>query len=299
MKKTSLWESVKTKEDVLFAMNAEETFRSIAFEKFIKSKKLEAIFPSHYDILRNGAVRCHSIFRFMLRGLISESISIDDVIGYQDKISKVKEEIDFGSKVFLFYGPPGNGKSLFARAVASSFSTVIYLPVSTLIDFNSEWITLFFESIDSKNVSLVIDEFDFLERSSAERIKAALLRSIENKNLKNLKIFLTTSEPWRVDYMFFRKGRIDHSLYFHTPDLEMRRKVLAKHNADASLAERTRDFSVSELIFVANRVSRGVPFEKLHVVPAYHEWRTRMRYCDPAQLCTMLPELKREFDGVY
>lgn len=300
MKDKSLWDDIKTKEDVLLAIKVEGTTFSHKFGDFVKSSKMEELFPEHHKILRNALVKSESAFEAILDSLLSENPKMDDVIGYETLASKIREEMDFGSRTFLFYGPPGNGKSFLARAVASSFSTVVYLPVSTFMDsFSSRHTSAFFESLSSDNVSVVVDEFDFIERCGAERVKATFLRAMESKSMNNLRIFLTSSEPWRIDYMFFRKGRIDHSLYFHPPGLEMREKILRKYGVDERIADRTMSYSVSEMVFVANRVSRGVPFENLNVVPAYHEWKKRMRYCDPAQLCLMLPELKREFDGAY
>ncbi|WNY27564.1 ATP-binding protein [Methanolapillus ohkumae] len=171
----------------------------------------------------------------------------------------------------LFVGPPGTGKTSFARALSKRFAVPI-------IEVHLSMITDQYLGETSKNIDRVfalskrfnpcimfIDEFDFIamSRSSADEhaaIKQAvntLLKAIDNISLVEDGVLLiaATNHTKRLDDAVWR--RFDEIVDFERPTLEMRRQILdsilkkIEGTIDTeSIARKTEEYTGSDLRMV-------------------------------------------------
>lgn len=123
---------------------------------------------------------------------------------------------------FLFYGPPGNGKTSLCAALATEFKRDIYYLNLTSIDGDSALQELFGDI--STNSILVIEDMDcvFKKRKSLGKISfSALLNCIDGLFFKEgLITILTTNYIEKLDPALIRSGRVDNRILIDYPDKE-------------------------------------------------------------------------------
>ncbi|KAJ3287555.1 hypothetical protein HK104_008540 [Borealophlyctis nickersoniae] len=147
-------------------------------------------------------------------------------------------------KGVLFYGPPGNGKTMMARAIAASCSTA-ERPVQFFMrkgaDVLSKWVgeserqlRLLFEQAKAAQPSIIFfDEIDGLApvrsskqdqiHSSIVTTLLALMDGLEDRG--QVIVIGATNRPDSVDPALLRPGRFDRMLEFRPPD-EVARKTI-------------------------------------------------------------------------
>ncbi len=178
-------------------------------------------------------------------------------------------------KGILLWGPPGVGKTLFARTIASECNASFYHVRSS--DIMSEWfgvaerrIKHLFLKASKATPSIIF--FDELENLAPNRqaiaiedgrtsILSSLLSEIDGfEPLNGVTIIGATNIPNRLDPALVRPGRFDKLLYIPPPSKQERKEILKIHlkgkpleriNID-SLAERTNLFTGADLEFVVN-----------------------------------------------
>lgn len=194
------------------------------------------------------------------------NISWNEIGGLKEEINEIHEIVELPLKkpaLFkkmgikppkgaLLYGEPGTGKTLLAKAVASSTnSTFIEVVASELVQkFIGEGAKLIkeiFELAREKAPSIVfIDELDALAAKridvgtsgerEVQRTFMQLLAEIDGfKNLGNVKIIGCTNRKDILDPAILRPGRLDRIINVSLPDKEGIRQIYNIHTSKMPL----------------------------------------------------------------
>ena len=194
-------------------------------------------------------------------------VSWESIGGMEDKVREIKEVIELplkNPKIFdkvgieppkgiLLYGPSGTGKTLLAKAVASSTnSTFIEIVGSELVQkFIGEGAKLvkeIFKLAAEKAPSIIfIDELDSIAAERMElgtsgerevqRTFMQLLSEIDGFDpLDNVKIIGATNRIDILDRAILRPGRLDRLLEIPLPDETSREKIIKIHSKKMKLS---------------------------------------------------------------
>jgi len=199
----------------------------------------------------------------------------------------------------LLYGPPGCGKTLIARAVATECRAE-FMSIG-IADVLSMWIgesernlaSLFDKARHSRPCVLFFDEIDALAYSRS-KAQSEHTRQVVNEFLAQLDgfgadnqgvlILAATNMPWDVDSAMKRPGRFSRSVFVPPPDAEARARIvelklsgvphehidgraigaITAHFSGADiegLTELAKDFVLEE--YVANNTERPIRQEDL------------------------------------
>ncbi len=152
----------------------------------------------------------------------------------------------------LLYGPPGCGKTLMARAIATECDAT-FIPVG-ISDILSMWIgqsegnlaALFDKARSYRPAVLFFDELDALAYSRS-KAQSDHTRSTVNEFLNQLDgmggdnehvlILAATNMPWDVDPAMKRPGRFDRSIFVPPPDAASRAEMFRTKLVDVPIGE--------------------------------------------------------------
>ena len=173
---------------------------------------------------------------------------------------------------FLLFGPPGNGKTLLAKAVAREAEANFVATKSS--DLLSKWVgesekqvsKLFKRARQVSPTVILIDEIDALaparggsfgDSNVTERVVNTLLAEMDGlEELQGVVVIGATNRPTLLDPALLRPGRFDEIVYVPVPDAEGRRTILGIQTKGMplaggvdldALAERTERFSGADL----------------------------------------------------
>merc|ERR1719214_43352 len=226
------------------------------------------------------------------------NIKWDDIGGLEDVKRGLQEMIlypidhpdkfeKFGmtpSRGVLFYGPPGCGKTLLAKAVASECS-------ANFVSIKGpELLTMWFGESEA-NVREVFDKaraaapcvlfFDELDSigtargrggggdagGAGDRVMNQLLTEIDGVGVKKNVFFIgATNRPELLDEALLRPGRLDQLIYIPLPDLPSRQSVLestlrkspiAPNVPINFIAAKTEGFSGADLAELCQRAAKA------------------------------------------
>jgi SpoVK/Ycf46/Vps4 family AAA+-type ATPase len=190
----------------------------------------------------------------------------------------------------LLYGPPGCGKTYFARAIAgeceATFFNIGIHDILNLYIGNSERnVKRLFDTARSQRPAILfIDELDALGRkrdlmrhsNMTGTINAFLaeLDGVDSDN-ENLLVIGATNAPWDIDSAFKRPGRFDQLFFVPPPDEAARAAILNLHFASkpcegidtGRLAKDTEHFSGADLAALADTAASRVLTEILNGSP--------------------------------
>ncbi|CEM25718.1 unnamed protein product [Vitrella brassicaformis CCMP3155] len=225
------------------------------------------------------------------------NVKWDDIGGLEDVKRNLQEMIlypidhpdkfeKFGmspSRGVLFYGPPGCGKTLLAKAVASECS-------ANFVSIKGpELLTMWFgeseanvrEVFDKARAAapcvLFFDELDSIGTSrgssigdaggAGDRVMNQLLTEIDGVGVKKNLFFIgATNRPELLDEALLRPGRLDQLIYIPLPDLParlgileatLRKSPVARDVPLNFVAQKTEGFSGADLAELCQRAAKA------------------------------------------
>ena len=181
--------------------------------------------------------------------LISElQKKITRVLDEHKKIEVLRQNNLFPRKKLLFTGPPGCGKTMSARVLASELSVPLFIIkldglISRYMGESIAKLKLIFDSMQQFRAVYFFDEFDSIgtTRNQAndvgeiKRVLNTFLLQIEKDNSNSL-IIAATNMPETLDQALFR--RFDDIITFPLPDKEEILKLYKKELIDFKLSKK-------------------------------------------------------------
>ncbi|MFW9929831.1 MAG: CDC48 family AAA ATPase, partial [Candidatus Thorarchaeota archaeon] len=194
------------------------------------------------------------------------NISWEDVGGLEEIKNELKEAVEWPLKYpelfqkagirplngILLFGPPGCGKTLLAKAIATeSQSNFISIKGPEVF---SKWVgesekairEVFRKARQAAPSIIYFDEIDAISSGRGEYAGTQTFASIVNQilvemdgieNRKGIVTIASTNRPDIVDPAFLRPGRFDRLIYVEAPDFESRIKILEVHTKNMPLTE--------------------------------------------------------------
>jgi len=160
----------------------------------------------------------------------------------------------------LLYGPPGCGKTLLARAVATE-SEANFISIKGPEIF-SKWVgesekairEVFRKGRTAAPAIIFFDELDaivprrglgYADSGASERVISQLLTEIDGiESLQNVLVIAATNRPDILDPAVMRPGRFDRMIYVPSPDFDSLKEIFKIHSHDMPLS---RDVVLDDL----------------------------------------------------
>lgn len=189
------------------------------------------------------------------------TVTFGDIDGMEEAKAAIREMVVYPMKApekaramglkpgggVLLYGPPGNGKTLFGRAIANEIDAPFFH--ATGAQLRSKWhgeseqrLSRLLQAARRHPVAVVfLDEVDGLlpRRTSGSsvvdnRMVTQFLAEVGGFRDESsvLLILGATNKPWEIDEAVFRTGRFDEKLYIGMPDAPARLGMLNRSFKD-------------------------------------------------------------------
>ncbi|CDJ46587.1 cell division protein 48, putative [Eimeria brunetti] len=254
-----------------------QVLRSMAVTQEHFSSALQSCNPSS---LRETVVEVPNVKWDDIGGLEEVKRNLQEMILYPiDHPEKFEKFGMSPSRGVLFYGPPGCGKTLLAKAVASECS-------ANFISIKGpELLTMWFgeseanvrEARAASPCVLFFDELDSIGTQrgnnlgdaggAGDRVMNQLLTEIDGVGpMKNLFFVGATNRPELLDEALLRPGRLDQLIYIPLPDLPARVSILQATLRKAPvapnvpipfLAHKTAGFSGADIAEMCQRAAKA------------------------------------------
>jgi transitional endoplasmic reticulum ATPase len=242
-----------------------------------------ALGVSNPSALRETVVEVPNVSWEDIGGLESVKRELQEVVQYPVEHPEKFEKFGMSpSKGVLFYGPPGCGKTLLAKAIASecqaNFISVKGPELLTMWFGESEANVreIFDKARGSAPCVLFFDELDSIanQRGSssgdaggaADRVLNQLLTEMDGMNAKKTVFIIgATNRPDIIDSALLRPGRLDQLIYIPLPDepsrlsifkANLRKSPIAADVDMDTLARFTQGFSGADLTEICQRACK-------------------------------------------
>jgi transitional endoplasmic reticulum ATPase len=223
----------------------------------------------------------------------------NDIGGLDDVKQHLKESVEWPIKTpevferlgikppkgILLYGPPGCGKTLLARAVATE-SEANFISIKGPEVF-SKWVgesekairEVFRKARMAAPAVIFFDEMDSLtplrgsgsgDSGTSERVISQLLTEMDGiSSLQDIIVIAATNRPNLIDPAVLRPGRFDRLIYVPEPDEKSRLQILRLYSKSMPLA---KDVTIDQLGLVTKYYS-GADLENICREAAIHALR--------------------------
>eukprot|EP00578_Thalassiosira_sp_NH16_P014836 CAMPEP_0181126966 /NCGR_PEP_ID=MMETSP1071-20121207/27930_1 /TAXON_ID=35127 /ORGANISM="Thalassiosira sp., Strain NH16" /LENGTH=935 /DNA_ID=CAMNT_0023212641 /DNA_START=50 /DNA_END=2857 /DNA_ORIENTATION=+ len=237
----------------------------------------------HPSSLRESAVEVPDVHWEDVGGLEDVKRELHETVQYP--VEHADKYIKFGmhpSKGVLFYGPPGCGKTLLAKAIANECgANFISIKGPELL---TQWFgeseanvrELFDKARAASPCILMFDEMDSIAKTrgsggpgsseAGDRVINQILTEVDGVGArKNVFVIGATNRPDIIDPAVIRPGRLDQLIYIPLPDLESRvaifkaalRKAPLEESIDIEvLARSTHGFSGADITEICTSASK-------------------------------------------
>lgn len=207
-----------------------------------------------------------------------------------DALHKPEEYAKYGITIpngMLLYGPPGCGKTFFAKHFAEEvgFNIMMATPStlkSRFINATQENIAKMFEEAEKNAPTIIfIDEINELlpnrDSDAHEMAKSAvneMLALMDRTGEKGIFIIGATNYPDMIDPAMLRAGRLDKKFYLPPPDFEARKAMFEMYLKNRPLdfgmdydrlSTLTANYVSSDIEFLVNEASRLALKEKSRI----------------------------------
>jgi cell division protease FtsH len=199
------------------------------------------------------------------------NIPFSAVAGIEEAKSEVQEIVDFlrnpkkyqrlgGNlpKGVLLIGPPGTGKTMLARAIASEAKANFFSAHGS--DFTEVFVgvgakrvrQLFRQAAKNSPAIIFIDEIDcvgknrkFDTHAEHQQTINALLAAMDGfQTTQGIIVLAATNRPEDLDDALLRPGRFDRKVFVPYPDMKGRRAILQTHGLGKPIADAPKAFDV-------------------------------------------------------
>jgi cell division protease FtsH len=186
------------------------------------------------------------------------NVAFSDVAGIEEAKGEVQEVVDFlrdpakyqrlgGNlpKGVLLIGPPGTGKTMLAKAIASEANASFFSAHGS--DFTEVFVgvgakrvrQLFRQASKNRPAIVFIDEIDcvgknrkFDTHGEHQQTINALLAAMDGfESAQGIVVVAATNRPEDLDEALLRPGRFDRKVYVPYPDMKGRQAILKTHAA--------------------------------------------------------------------
>jgi SpoVK/Ycf46/Vps4 family AAA+-type ATPase len=215
---------------------------------------------------------------------------LDDVAGLNEVKQELREKVidpflhpelfeRFKVKVgggILMYGPPGNGKTYIAKAVAGELDAAFFNVNASQIkdkyvgETEKNLQRLFDEARQHPKAVLFLDEVDHLlaKRGNRKIGTVAQFLALTDGLVKNnncMLVLAATNKPWVLDEAVVRPGRLGTHIYVGPPDekareaiivLNMKEVPVAGNLCFAEIAAKTDGYSGADIAELCDRAKR-------------------------------------------
>lgn len=195
-----------------------------------------------------------------LKHEILDVLAKRDAAANEEEIQRLEELIPRG---MIFWGPPGTGKTYFAKAVASAIGAAITIVSGP--ELKSKWVgeseenlrQIFHRARQSAPAVIVFDELDSFATARGTYAGSGVEHSMVNQLLtemdgfhKDELVFVigTTNFPESLDPALLRPGRFEFHLHIPYPEPDDRRAILRYYDAKMRL-----QFTEDALTFAVKR----------------------------------------------